>query len=192
MTKKEIILQTALHLFNQYTFTAIGIDKIIQDSSVAKMTFYKHYPSKEKLIEACLTRRFEEIQANVYFYLASCQEDDYLGKIKAIYISYLNWFKSESFNGCLFQKASINILKQYPSLDQPIISYRDWLQDLAENLFLQLGVQQTHTLSSIFINILDGMTIHANINQNYDAIEQSWKYIEQLIAFDRSSALAVC
>jgi len=48
MSKKEDIINTALDLFNQIGYNATGVDKIIAESNVAKMTFYKYFPSKEK------------------------------------------------------------------------------------------------------------------------------------------------
>lgn len=50
MSKKEDIINTALDLFNQIGYNATGVDKIIAESNVAKMTFYKYFPSKESLI----------------------------------------------------------------------------------------------------------------------------------------------
>ena len=51
MSKKDDIINTALRLFNSYSYNSIGVDRIINESGVAKMTFYKHFPSKEKLID---------------------------------------------------------------------------------------------------------------------------------------------
>ncbi len=57
MSKKEDIINTALNLFNQIGYNATGVDRIIAESNVAKMTFYKYFPSKENLIMECLQHR---------------------------------------------------------------------------------------------------------------------------------------
>ncbi|WP_336944553.1 TetR/AcrR family transcriptional regulator [Acinetobacter modestus] len=188
MSKKEDIIKTALDLFNIYTYGSVGVDRIILESGVAKMTFYKYFPSKEKLIEACLERRNENIQAAIMETLAQEKEDDYLGKIKAIYLWYLEWFKSEDFNGCMFQKATVEILKQYPSVTRPIEQYRQWLSQLSEELFKKVNVSEPHILASMFINILDGMTVYAKMSQDYPQIEQSWSYIERLVMMDQHNS----
>ncbi len=46
MTKRETIITTATSLFNQKSYTSIGVDRIIAESNVAKMTFYKYWQSK--------------------------------------------------------------------------------------------------------------------------------------------------
>ncbi|MEN5173635.1 TetR/AcrR family transcriptional regulator [Acinetobacter higginsii] len=186
MSKKEDIIETALNLFNRFTYGSIGVDRIILESGVAKMTFYKYFPSKEKLVEACLIRRNESIQTAILSELETYLESDALGRIKAIYSWYVNWFKSEDFNGCMFQKATVEVLKQYPSVIHPIESYRTWLHNLSEDLFVKLNVSQPQVLTSMFINILDGMTVYANVSQNYEQIEESWSYIERLIRLDQN------
>jgi AcrR family transcriptional regulator len=50
VSAREKILGTAIRLFYQQGFRAVGIDTIIAESGVAKMTFYKHFPSKDDLI----------------------------------------------------------------------------------------------------------------------------------------------
>jgi hypothetical protein len=48
---------------------------------------------------------------------------------------------------------------------QPIENYRLWLSSLSEDLFIKLNVSQPNVLSSMFINILDGMTVYANMSK---------------------------
>ncbi len=51
MSKKEDIIVTALDLFNRHNYSSVGVDRIISESGVAKMTFYKYFPSKENLMK---------------------------------------------------------------------------------------------------------------------------------------------
>jgi len=97
MSKKEDIISTALRLFNSHSYNSIGVDRIISESGVAKMTFYKYFPSKEKLIEECLIQRNTNLQTSLNATLAECDEDDYLGQLKAIFGWYAAWFNSEDF-----------------------------------------------------------------------------------------------
>ena len=53
-TKRKQLVETALALFERYGFVAVGIDRILAEAGVAKMTLYKHFRSKEQLIAAAL------------------------------------------------------------------------------------------------------------------------------------------
>lgn len=85
MSKKDDIINTALHLFNSHSYNSIGIDRIISESGVAKMTFYKYFPSKAKLIEECLHRRNMNLQESLDATIAKCEHNDYLAHVKAIF-----------------------------------------------------------------------------------------------------------
>ncbi|HVQ95392.1 MAG TPA: TetR/AcrR family transcriptional regulator [Mycobacteriales bacterium] len=53
---RERILATASRLFHRDGYRAVGVDTIIEQSGVAKMTLYRHFPSKDELIVAHLER----------------------------------------------------------------------------------------------------------------------------------------
>src|SRR5215471_13799961 len=55
------ILETADRLFYQDGLRAVGIDRIIAEAGVAKMSLYNHFPSKDDLILAVLQHREEAI-----------------------------------------------------------------------------------------------------------------------------------
>jgi AcrR family transcriptional regulator len=54
-TAKERILATANALFYEEGIRAVGIDKIIEQSGIAKMTLYRHFASKDDLVVAYLS-----------------------------------------------------------------------------------------------------------------------------------------
>jgi AcrR family transcriptional regulator len=54
---RERILETADRLFYEQGSRAVGIDTIIAESGVAKMSLYRHFQSKDELIAACLEER---------------------------------------------------------------------------------------------------------------------------------------
>lgn len=52
----DYILDVAGALFFRRGFAAVGVDLIVRESGVAKMTLYRHFPSKDDLIVAWLDR----------------------------------------------------------------------------------------------------------------------------------------
>ena len=51
---RERILATAYELFSRYGTRAVGVDRIVAESGVAKMTLYRNFASKDELIVAFL------------------------------------------------------------------------------------------------------------------------------------------
>lgn len=56
---RDRILDVAARLFYTRGFQAVGVDTIVAESGVAKMTLYRHFPSKDALIVAYLERSNE-------------------------------------------------------------------------------------------------------------------------------------
>ncbi|MCF8481238.1 MAG: TetR/AcrR family transcriptional regulator [Rhodospirillum sp.] len=53
---RERLIETSLRLFSTHGFHATGIDRILAEAGVAKMTLYRHFRSKDELILAALDR----------------------------------------------------------------------------------------------------------------------------------------
>ena len=60
---RERILDTASELFYRKGIQAVGVDAIIDAAEVARMSFYRHFKSKQGLALAFLERRDAEFRA---------------------------------------------------------------------------------------------------------------------------------
>src|SRR3954463_15780385 len=54
---RERIVQTADRLFYNEGIHAVGIQRIVAESAVTRVTLYRHFASKDDLIDAYLERR---------------------------------------------------------------------------------------------------------------------------------------
>ncbi|MEG8239462.1 MULTISPECIES: TetR/AcrR family transcriptional regulator [Acinetobacter] len=186
MSKKEDIINTALDLFNQIGYNATGVDKIIAESNVAKMTFYKYFPSKESLIMECLHHRNINIQNSIYEKLNLHPDAEPLERIHLIFNWYIDWINSENFNGCLFKKAFIEVSKQYTSIREPFQEYTNWLINLLNSLLVELDIKDPTPLTHIIISIIDGIIIDGTIDKELIDLVKKWRYIEYLIKTENS------
>lgn len=51
---RERLLRTASDLFYKEGIHSVGVDRIVAEAGVTRATFYRHFPSKEDLVEAYL------------------------------------------------------------------------------------------------------------------------------------------
>lgn len=102
------LLETADRLFYAEGVRNVGIDKIIAEAGVAKMTLYSHFPSKDDLIVAVLQYREEKVLA---FFTEAVERHGQRAKDKlpAFFAALKEWFESPGFRGCAFQNAAVEL-----------------------------------------------------------------------------------
>jgi AcrR family transcriptional regulator len=97
----ERILVTAHELFYREGIRATGIDRVIAESGVTKVTFYRYYPSKNDLVRAFLEYRHAQWMA--WFTDALQRLGARRGNgIDALVPALREWFGDPGYRGCAF------------------------------------------------------------------------------------------
>jgi AcrR family transcriptional regulator len=105
---RQRILESAGRLFYAEGVRAVGIDRIIAESGVAKMTLYAHFRSKDDLILAVLRHREEQFMA--WFAEAMGRHAKAgEGGLAALFDALKEWFETPTFRGCAFINASVEL-----------------------------------------------------------------------------------
>ena len=86
--------------------------------------------------------------------------------------------------GQSFKKATIEVLQLYPSIKKQVNKYREWIYSLVLSIFLELEIEDPKVLSSLFLNIIDGLIIDGTINKPEINSEETWSYINKLIELE--------
>jgi AcrR family transcriptional regulator len=99
---REKLVDAAYELFSRQGIRAVGVDTIIARAGVAKMTFYRHFPSKEDLVLAFLDRRErlwtrEWLEDEIKRRATTPRE-----QLLAIFELFEEWFQRDDFEGCSF------------------------------------------------------------------------------------------
>jgi AcrR family transcriptional regulator len=98
---RDRILATAHDLFYRDGIRATGVDRLIAESGVAKLTFYRHFPAKDDLVRAFLAWRHERWMA--WFVDALGRHGARPGGGTAPLAAALaEWFADPAFRGCAF------------------------------------------------------------------------------------------
>src|SRR5690349_4815887 len=110
---RDRILDAAYDLFSANGIRAVGIDAILERSGVAKMTLYRHFPSKQDLALAYLDERdarwtHDWLEAEV-----TSRTSDPRERLLAIFDVFDEWFRRPDFEGCAF----INVMLEG---DEPV------------------------------------------------------------------------
>jgi AcrR family transcriptional regulator len=158
---RERILETALRLFYANGIRAVGIDRIIAESEVAKASFYRHFPSKDDLVVAFLRLRHDRWMAWFTQGLeAACAARG--PAFERVAELLLEWFEEPSFRGCAF----INAMTEGGGPGEAISvvqSHKDELQDCLRALARRIGHPHPARAAEEALVIVEGAIVRTQM-----------------------------
>lgn len=118
---RERILHTAHELFYRHGIAATGIDRIIEQAGVTKVTLYRHFASKNELIVAYLAERhvlwITAFQRALQRHLDRRTAGAEIQVPETLVAALSEWFADEDFHGCAFINSAIEAHRRIPGVD---------------------------------------------------------------------------
>ncbi|KIL41033.1 TetR family transcriptional regulator [Gordoniibacillus kamchatkensis] len=111
---KERILHAASDLFYREGIRAVGIDRIIAESGVAKASFYRSFATKDDLVVAYLEQKFQRSLQRIEA-ARSRHPDDPLGQLRHLFGQLAPRIAEPDFRGCPFMNAAV----EFPDTSHP-------------------------------------------------------------------------
>ena len=113
---RERIDHTVYELFSRHGIRAVGVDTTTARSGVAKMTLYRHYPSKNDLALAFLRRREELWTRSWLQQEVERRARKPAERLLAVFDVFEKWFRRRDFEGCSF----IKVLLEHDDRGHPV------------------------------------------------------------------------
>jgi AcrR family transcriptional regulator len=161
LSARERILDTAYDLFSRHGIRAVGVDRIIATSGVAKMSLYRHFRSKDTLVLAFLEEREKRWTMEWLHAEASSRAEDGSGRLLAIFDVFDEWFRQPDFEGCSF----INVLLEFGELDHPIrlatVEHLATIRGLVREFAEQAGVADPEAVAHQWHILMKGSIVAA-------------------------------
>ena len=179
--KYEKLLDTALRLFYRDGYHAVGIDTVLAEAQVAKITLYNHFPSKTDLIVAVLARQAARLAATRQALIDAAGTDP-RARFLALFTWLEEWFRRTDFNGCAFIRA----VGEFPASDSPInqtvVAYRTRYLDLIESLLAALPIAKPRALAEEILLLTEGAIVVAHTFRDPLAARRARHAAEALLA----------
>ena len=165
---RERILITAHALFYRDGIRATGVDRLIAESGVAKLTFYRHFASKDDLVRAFLDYRHELWMAWLV---------DALGRhgarpgggLEPLVAALAEWFADPAFRGCAFINAVAEVGGSLPDAVAIARRHKQEMTDVLADL-LPPGPQQYEAAHAVAVAV-DGAIVQAQMAGDAAAVK---------------------
>src|SRR5215471_10660069 len=159
--KRAHLLRTAWRLFYRDGYRSVGIDTLLAEADVAKMTLDNHFSSKDDLIVSVLNKRSEEILAGLVRAVKAAGKSP-----KRRLLSVFDWlevlFRSRDFSGCAFIRA----ISEYPDTDHPVHraawAHKRAVREMLVRLATEAGARNPPVLADNLRLLIDGALVAAH------------------------------
>ncbi|MFL9865082.1 TetR/AcrR family transcriptional regulator [Paraburkholderia fungorum] len=179
-SKRQQVVDKATELFSKHGFHPVGVDWIIDDSGVARMTLYRHFAGKDDLVREVLEQRYHFIIDSLEKRVQATGNP--VQQVKAVFDWYEAWFQTPEFAGCLFERALAEFGTAYPKVSEVAIRYREkmvgWIGTMLREYMPPASAQQ---LASVCMMLLDGATVEARAFNDPSSALRAWGAVEVML-----------
>ena len=179
---RERILRVALELFYRHGVNSVGVDRIIAESGVAKMTFYRHFPTKCKLVAEYLAHKDQGWQELLDAY-AGDKTKPALERLLAIFDALKAAVECPDFHGCAFTKA---LAEFGPERDEPEIralvdSHFSDLETFVARLLKETRPRDVKRLTQPLVSLICGTIVVAQATGKTDVAAKNKEVAKTLL-----------
>lgn len=161
-SRKEELVDAAMRVFYRHGFHGTGLDMVLQEAGVSRMTLYNHFKSKDELILAALHRRDEQFRDAMLTFVEQHAVDP-VDRLLAVFDYHKQWFNSRMFFGCMF----INASAEFSNPDDPIrrlaAEHKRTVVRYLRDLCRQAQLRDPETLAEHMGLLLEGAIVTAQI-----------------------------
>ena len=176
---RERILLTAHDLFYRDGIRSTGIDTVIELAGVTKVTFYRHFRSKNDLIIAYLEYRHERWMS---WFSAALQRHG--GTVQALVPTMAEWFRAPEYRGCAFINGVSEIAPALPQVTEITRRHKAEMQQAIAAL-LPVGRRREKIARSLAL-VVDGSIVQAQFRSDPEAVLRDLRQLVKVIGGDRA------
>ena len=183
---RERIVETAEKLFYANGIRAVGIDRIIAEAGVAKMSLYNHFSSKDELLLAVLQHREEMVSR---FFASAIQQyvDDGLDRLSAFFSALKAWFESKGFRGCAFINAVVELADARHPASKFSIHHKELFHKMIGEIMTETYGPKAAAFVPAVALLVEGAIVTAVMEGNSNAAEVARETALTLLPAKRST-----
>jgi AcrR family transcriptional regulator len=154
---RERILAAANEHFYAEGIRAVSADRLIAAAGVSKVTFYRHFPSKDDLVVAYIEGR-AAVERHVLEQFRD-EAGDAAGTLLAIARGIADISCSPGFRGCPFINAAAEFADPAHPARKAIAAHRAWFASFLTDLLGEMGIPDRDTVADQLIILRDGAMV---------------------------------
>ena len=157
---RDRLLHAAEELFMQEGVVRVTVDAIAERAGSTKMTLYRHFPSKEKVVEAWITLLTEDYSA-VFDEMAARFPQQPAQQIMGFVHFITDHLDASAHQGCPFTRTLAEAGEQFPEVRCLIVAHKQRQYQRIATLCQQAGKADADALAKEITLLLEGAQVVA-------------------------------
>ena len=156
------LIETAERLFYAEGIRTVGIDRIIAEAEVAKMTLYNHFASKDDLILAVLQYREEQVN-EMFTKSIERYSSKGMSRLEGFFAALKKWLSSREFRGCSFINATVELADANHAASKFSAAHKERITELLRELIVEAAGDTAAQVTDAVSLLVEGAIICAVI-----------------------------
>lgn len=158
---RAAILAAATGLLYERGLDGIGVAELCRRLGVSKETLYRHFGSKEGLVQEVLEARSDRVTAWMRDAVAAAGEDP-TAQLAAVFDALGQWYGEADFRGCAIVNAAVQ--HHYGEASAVAARHLGRRLDLLTGIATRAGAADPHLLARQLLMLVSGTTVVADMH----------------------------
>ena len=179
---KDKLLKAAERRFYADGIAATGIDAVVAEAGVARMSLYNNFGSKDILVTAYLNRRHDEWLELLAHRLELAA--DSRGRVLAVFDAYLDhaaFASDKGFRGCGLLHGAAELPVGHPGRESVRVHKAD-VEQILVDLVTEAGVHDARLVAEHLYLLLEGGVVSAGLDGNPERLVHARRLAESILA----------
>ena len=177
---RQRILAAAPRLSYAQGIRATGVEELVAAAGVARMSFYKHFPSKQALVIAFLHERHHRWQQQLE-QQAKAHSHTPVEEIRAVFQVLQEWFGEADFRGCAFINTVLETADPHTQEHLLARQHKHVLRTYLEELLRQGQFRDPAQGAAQLLLLIDGAIVRAQLGDGPTAATTAQALAELLL-----------
>lgn len=177
---RERIIRAATRLFYRQGIPHTGVDAIIGEADVARMSLYRNFRTKDQLIAECL-RRLDVRYHNWFVEQVRGRANRPEDALLSVFDVLDEWFASDDFRGCAFINATVELADPRHPAREPAIAHKRRNREYITELATAAGISNPETFAKQLMLLVEGAIVTALVQDDPDAAKDAKKAARALV-----------
>lgn len=180
MKKREQLIAKATELFCRNGFKITGIDTVIEQAGVAKMTLYSHFSSKDELIRSCLEALDHKVFEHFSKTLAQAGNTP-KEQLRQLFRVLKEQLESPEFNGCPFMRATLEFADDHTGVRQIVRQHKQKFLQLFTELATNAGITKPNVFAQQLQLLFEGVLTQRQLSGSSESCDTAQVMLQLLL-----------